>query len=348
MARSAIFSLFFITFLVSNIQAQDIHLSQIHASPTVINPSMNGLINEGDIRLIALSRTQWASAGNGFKSIVGSADMKLKPLGNGSVLGGGLQFYADQAGDLDFSTVSANLSLSMIKSFDRNGDNLVAFGFQNGLVRNGIDFSKMEGGEAENFGDVSSNISYWDFGAGVSWFHKFNRHNSLYAGLAMSHINKPNVAFLGSYNAQRPEEAEVSLFRKFTIHSGANMIFGDHITLMPSFLFADQGPHREISMGTYVKYDKNHRARRNANVSFYIGTWFRYYIETDIAGVDALVASFRVDLKKTFFTFSYDINMSSFRIASSGQGGPELSVIHIIESNRNMSKSSRIMCPINF
>ncbi|MEO0778461.1 MAG: type IX secretion system membrane protein PorP/SprF, partial [Bacteroidota bacterium] len=44
--------------------AQDVHFSHIHASPTLLNPSMTGLIN-GDLRLIANTRSQWQSVTRG-------------------------------------------------------------------------------------------------------------------------------------------------------------------------------------------------------------------------------------------------------------------------------------------
>ena len=330
-------------------KAQDIHMSQIHASPTVINPAMNGIINDGDIRLVALSRSQWTDFGNGFNSFAGSADMKLKSLGNGSVLGGGLLFYGDRAGDLDLTTTSLGLSFSVAKSFDRKGDNLVAFGFQNAFVRKGIDYSKMEGGEQELFLSLpNNNHTYWDFTAGAAWFHRFSRHNSMYLGTSLAHVNRPNVGFLSEFNSNRPGESEILLFRKISFHGGANIYTGKKVTLLPSFILSDQGPHREIVMGSYVKYNKNRRSYRNSKMSLYLGGWLRYYVETDISGVDALVASVRIDVKKTFISFSYDINLSSLKVASNGRGGMEVSVIHIIKSNRNTLKNNRVMCPISF
>ena len=121
------------------LNAQDIHLSHIHASPTVLNPSLNGLFR-GDTRLIANARTQWTGITNGYKTIVASVDRKLFTMRNSDLVGGGLQLYSDVAGDLGFRTTSAGLSLSMLKSLDGSGSNYVSFGIQNSFVSNSVDY----------------------------------------------------------------------------------------------------------------------------------------------------------------------------------------------------------------
>ena len=85
--------LLLILFYGLNLNAQDIHLSHIHASPTVLNPSLNGLFR-GDTRLIANARTQWTGITNGYKTIVASVDRKLFTMRNSDLVGGGLQLYS--------------------------------------------------------------------------------------------------------------------------------------------------------------------------------------------------------------------------------------------------------------
>ena len=55
--------------------AQDVHLSHIHASPTFLNPAMVGLMNE-DLRLIGNYRSQWQTFNAGYRTMIASADMK--------------------------------------------------------------------------------------------------------------------------------------------------------------------------------------------------------------------------------------------------------------------------------
>jgi len=52
-----------------------------------------------------------------------------------------------------------------------------------------------------------------------------------------------------------------------------------------------------------------------------------------------------LDYKKTSFTFSYDFNISTLKRVSAGRGGPELSIIQIIGSEKTRRKSSAIKCP---
>lgn len=330
--------------VTQSLNAQDIHFSHIHASPTFLNPAMVGLIDGGDIRLIANARSQWNTFTNGYKTIMGSADLKLFEAGKGSLIGGGLQLYADQAGDLDFTTMMAGLTFSGIKALDRKGTNLVSVGFHGSYINNRMDYSKMIGFQQETFefDGVPDNIGYFDFTAGIGWFYAFDWHSSFHIGLSMAHINKPDVSFLSKSSTL--DEDIIPLFRKFTVHGGANLRLAEYVTILPSFIYVDQGPHKEITLGTFTKY-KRDKSFVKSNTSFYLGAWLRWYAEKDLMGADALVASARMDVNKTYITFSYDFNFSKLNRASRGMGGAEISIIQIISTNGPLGKNSKVTCP---
>ena len=135
------FFIIFCLFISVRTSAQDVHFSQIHASPTLLNPAMTGLFI-GDMRFIANTKSQWQSVTKGYRSVAFSVDMKVFEMENGDFVGGGLHFLTDKAGDLDFKTSSIGLNLSYLKSIDK-GRNFISFGLQNAYVTNSVDYSKI-------------------------------------------------------------------------------------------------------------------------------------------------------------------------------------------------------------
>jgi len=249
--------------------SQDVHFSHIHASPTFLNPAMTGMINNGMGRVIVNSKSQWNTVTNGYKTAAASADMKV--YGNrGNVVGMGINLLADQAGDLDFTTVKAGLALSVLRSLDYRDRNVISLGAEVNHVSSRFDVSKMVGFEEEPLIalGISNKTSYFTYSIGLAWVHNFDKNRSFYNRAA--------------------------------------------------------GPNP---------------------ISMYIGAWLRGYLETDLAGSDAAVVSLRADVNKTFFAVSYDFNISTWKRASRGAGGFELSVIHILDLDKHSRKIQDVHCP---
>ncbi len=326
-------------------KGQDIHLSHIHASPTLLNPAMNGLFM-GQARLIANSRSQWNSVTKGYKTAVASADMRMFVINRKDIISGGIQLFADRAGDLNFTTSSAALSVSYLKAFDKLGRNFISVGIQNAYVNNRVDFSKIKTFDqitALGKGDTPSQINYWDVNAGIGWFYAPSRYNSFYVGFSAFHLNNPGVGFrneLTSGNA-------LTAYRRFNLHGGATIRFSPAFTLKPSFLFMDQGPHQEITFGSFIRYKTYRRGLHKKPLYFiYLGGWLRSYFEKDIQGIDAIVASMKYEYRQLSIAISYDINLSKYRLASGGRGGLEFSIIRIFDWQRSKRKNAKVKCPI--
>ncbi len=334
-------------FIADNLKAQDVHFSHIHASPLYLNPSFTGLINDGAARLIVNSKSQWNTVTNAYSTAAASADIKLMAK-KGTLVAGGIQIYADKAGDLSLTTVKTALSASIIKSLDFDDNYLLNFGINAGHVSNRIDYSQMIGFDNEPLIDqgIENKINYWDFGVGLSWFAKLSEHNQVYLGGSFWHFNTPDVSFSKDIRQGSDDETSLQrekLYAKKVVHGGGSFKMSQRMWLEPSFIFMDQGPHQEINTGTFLKYLKS--KKRHKKVSVYIGAWLRWYLEADTKGIDAAVASIRMDINKTYLTLSYDINLSSYHRASNGAGGVELSLIHILEMDRYSRRLSPICCP---
>lgn len=344
-----VYSIYFTLASVS-LMGQDIHFSHIHASPLTLNPAMTGVFNDGDIRFIVNSRLQWQNFTNGYKTVAASTDIKLFQLDNTSVFSGGLQVASDRAGDLGFSTSIASMNIAVLKGLDKAGRNHISLGMQGGYYQNKFDISKMRGYGTDQLvlDGLEANTGYWDYSIGLAWYNTIDAHNYFYLGASMFHINNPVVGFteLENYDFSFDEEDTGKvLYRRKVIHGGGMFRLAQYMTALPSFIWMDQGPHQQIKMGSFVKF-KQSRSFKKSDKALYLGAWVRWYIENDVFGTDALDLSFRYDIKRTIFTFSFDINVSSLSRASRYFGGPEFSVIQVLGGPNTRMSPNKVKCPI--
>jgi len=324
----------------SSVSAQDVHFSQIHASPTILNPAMTGLFI-GDLRFIANARSQWQSVTKGYKSIAFAVDMKVYETNDGDFVGGGLQFVTDKAGDLDFKINSVGLNISYLKSIDR-GRNFISFGLQNAFVTNSVDYSKIIAFDNEPAIQNGSEgkIKYVDISAGIGWFHNFNDDYAFHIGVSINHINKAYVSFFDNgYN-----DSDVYLYRKFVVHGTGDLKINRKSTLKPSFLVADQGPHKETTVGSFWKYRAGKDNRQRKPTYIYFGAWIRTHISKENFTTDAIICAVRLDIKNTFMTFTFDATISSLNKVAYGNGGPEFSLVQVIDFKKKR-RPAKVECP---
>ncbi len=326
----------------SNLQSQDVHFSHIHSSPTLLNPAMTGLFN-GKIRMSGNYKSQWNNFTEGYSTAAAAFDVRAVEFKN-NIIGAGISMYSDKAGDLDFSTNTVSMNASFIQLLGK--DTWASVGFKNSFIQSRVDFTKAKTFEAEPV--FFSNISYWDLSTGLAIMHKYKNGNLIYGGASLFHVNGANVSFLSKPLKGGPDQPNIETQdKKVVLHGGADIKVNRNLTLKPTFILMDQGPHREIMIGSFVKYESNQNSmlsEKNASISF--GAWMRWYSEINLAGADALITSVRMDMNGMFVTLSYDANISSLRVASQGQGGVELSVVKVI-SHKTIQKR-KISCPVNY
>jgi len=324
------------------LSAQDIHLSHVHASPVLLNPGMTGLFN-GDLRFIANAKSQWNSVTKGYKTGIAGVDMRIYELGRNDIIAGGLQVYSDKAGDLDFATRSVNGTVAVLKSLGRRGNSFLSFGLSTALVTNSVDYSKIVAFDPEpSIQDgASPKNSYLDLSGGLAYFYTFDRDNSFHLGAAAFHVNRADVSI---FKDDVLDEG-ISLYRKYVLHGGGDFRLKGKTFVKPSFLYSHQGPHREILAGTFLKYRTLKYDSNGKRTSLYLGAWLRWYADGQSKGTDAIIAAVRFDHKGTFITFSFDINISTLTEVSYGKGGPELSVIKILEYKRTNRRAVKVQCP---
>lgn len=320
------------------LSAQDVHFAHFHAAPMAYNPALTGVF-DGAARVAIDYRNQWREITADYKTRLFSADFKLGKVDKNSIIGMGIQYYSDTAGDLDFTTNAFKMSVSWMQALNRRQNNFLIGSLQLGHTNQRYDMSKAIIFDDEPFFNLNNptRTGFFDMGAGLLWYSGIFKQDFIYLGAALYHFNQPNVSF-------SRESIKEMQFQRFVLHGGANLSNGREFAFMPSFIWMDQGPHKEISFGSFVKYNGEGLALNgDLNASLMVGAWLRWYIELDgVSGVDALIGAFRYNYGPLFFTFSYDMNISSLSRVSFGRGGPEFSVVYIVGSpSKKKDKKSK-------
>lgn len=347
MKRLFTFSLILICFLQFG-SSQDIHFTQYNNAPLNLNPALAGVIRGGDFRFVANFRSQWFTVTKPYSTFATSFDIKAaQGLNKYDTFALGYNFYADKAGDSEFSTYHITFPIAYHKSLNSDGTHFLALGIQPGFVTRSINYANLTfdsqfNGETlnadldsqEDFSNLATDkFTFFDISAGMLWYYRPIDKFNFYVGYSYSHFNSPNQSFF--------IDVEEPLFTKHIFHGGAEYRIGFQHFILPDILVMVQGPNRELSVGGWYRY-KFERLEDNEN-SVYLGIAYRHK--------DAIMLLTRVDYERIRFGFSYDLNISKLKPGSNGSGGPELSIAFVgsmdrlYKKKRKKKKTKRPHCP---
>ncbi len=316
-----------------HISAQDIHFTQFYMSPLNLNPAMTGVMN-CKTRMIANYRNQWSAilSANAYNTYSVSYDQKI-PVGREDYFGIGGSIWGDVAGESRFGTTQGRISMSYSKKMAgyRKKASYLVLGADAGLANRGISNQDLrwptqitsDGFDPTidpNEALTDLNFLYADLSVGFLWFSILGDYSNWYFGAAISHLNKPNVSFLGH---------DADLYSKYTIHGGLQVELRKRISLLPFAVYMAQGPHRSFNGGANLRFAMG--PSRTTNQSWELGTWYRVGNKVP-SGLhsDAVILSTRFNYEEFGIGFSYDINVSGLRQASAANGAFEFSLIYNI------------------
>jgi len=322
--------------------SQDIHFSQSHMMPLLLNPSLAGVF-DGSFRGIFNYKNQWqgmGASGATFNTGFFSCDTRLeKSKWQKGYLALGFTAFKDVAGDLKLGTTQLNISLSGTVFI--NKEQSIAGSIQGGYVQKSISVAAMQwenqydtGLGAYNSGLLSneaispSPISFAAFSSGLSWrFNKLqtsvSENNQLEAivGLAAFNINTPKQSFYSSGNFEEQ-------YTKIIIHGESRIgIKNSNLTVSPSAYLLKQGPSYEINIGTLVRWALKNESTYTSNVkglALSLGANYRMK--------DAFIPMAMLEYSLYAIGISYDVNTSSLFQGTTGKGGIEIS-LRLITSN---------------
>jgi type IX secretion system PorP/SprF family membrane protein len=324
----------------TTLYSQDVHFSQYHQFPLMINPAYTGNYN-GLFRASAMYRNQYFSIPNSN----GGTYQTIGLYADGSVFSKrispdrfniGLNLYSDHAGEGSLTSQEALFSISYIKSTDRSNRSAIALGMQGGAVFKRVFVNDLLfESQIENFGfnpnlfNGETNIDgrtmiYPDFNIGVIWQQEASNFISYYVGGSVYHIGEPNETFY--------RDSLNFIPRRFNFHGGVDVNVNDEIVIAPSFLFMQQGSAMQLNAGCSFKYQFEN------NILGYFLVRYRGFSDAIILGMGAEKGSFRGSI-------SYDFTTSNLSLANSGQGGVELSITYTYKHDRNTRRRRDQFCP---
>ncbi|MEI6697221.1 MAG: PorP/SprF family type IX secretion system membrane protein [Bacteroidota bacterium] len=317
---------------------QDIHFSQFTDSPLNLNPALTGFFH-GSHRFVLNHRNQWTSVTKPYSTFSGSFDMQLlKRKFKRDIIGIGIVFNSDRAGDAGMGTTQANLSLSYTKGLNKRNSHFISFGIQAGGAQHRFDYSQLNFDNQYNgdFYDPSlyngenfnkSNYFYADISSGVHWFLQLQDQLLFNAGISAFHLNQPNLSFF--------DNGGVKLNTRFVFYANSEIGISRNTNILPSLLLMKQGPYLELCVGADFKFINNNSPYFYSAIN--LGAFIR--------NKDAFIVKLGLDQRKWSFGLSYDFNFSDLSPASKYLGGYEISVIYIV-NQIHKKKIKEIPCSI--
>lgn len=321
---------------VFRLSSQDIHFSQFNFSPLNQNPANTNLF-DGDYRFVGNYKNQWPSVPVRYNTVSFSAEMNFATLKNNDRIGAGLVFFFDRAGDSRFTSLNTALSLSYIKSLDKNNHHAISVGLQFGVINRNINHSKLNFDNQWN-GDVfdpntavdetfaRSRFNYFDLGAGIAYKWTKAERTNFTIGFGAAHLTQPKQTF---YN-----DNSVKLNPRFTVHTRAQIKVSKRVDIVPELMWQMQDSKFEVDYGAHVKYYV--APKSGHTVALNLGGYGR--------SVDAGWLFAGMDYDNLQVNLSYDINFSKLNNASRYNGGFEMSVIYILAKVKKINKPGAV-CP---
>lgn len=310
------------------IKAQDIHFSQFNETPVLLNPALS--CTAYDTRIIANYKSQWASVSSPFQTYGISIEKSIKHLKlKKAYMGISLSVYKDKAGDAGLGSILANLGFNAIVNTGEYSK--LSAGIGAGVNYRTLDVSKLQWESQYNGSTYDAAIASGektpvsafaqaDFVGGIVYhYSKSEKYISAQEGTKFDigfsafHYNMPQYSFVNSGDKQ---------FAKFVVHSNFDIgIKGAGVAIVPSALYARQGPSQEINIGCLFKYiisDQSVYTNIKKPSALSIGAFYRVG--------DAFIPTALFQYDKYAFGISYDLNLSQLTGASKAKGGLEFSL----------------------
>jgi type IX secretion system PorP/SprF family membrane protein len=317
-----------------DLNAQDIHFSQIESSPLNYNPAKAGDFN-GTYRFVMNHKRQWNSFTNAYRTFSGSFDSKYAVPHQPMNIGGGLLVNSDIAGDGNMGLVSFQIPISVHYEIEHLSTKL-SFGLMAGYNQYKVDVNKLSFGSdydgsiynpgingGESIG--GNQLSFMDFSTGMNLLYGDPYQTSVQLGVAYYHLNEPDVSFSGDYFNALPGKTIVYADFSWPLSRGSY--------LLPQIFYFSQGPYSEILVGAFYRLHPD-------NMYFHtLKTGFFY------RGNDAVIFKLAFDYLDYQVGLSYDFNISNLNTVSKGYGGFEFSFIYIVPTKHEPLPFDKSYCP---
>lgn len=301
-------------------KAQDIHFSQFGGSILNLNPALTGFFN-GDYRVNAIYRSQWLSVPVPYSTISMGGETRFRPSSNTKdMVGVGLLFNNDKAGDTRYGTTQMYVSGSFIHPLKADSSLLVSAGLNVGFCSVGFDYDRMtfdnqydglnynkSAATGENFNWTRYNFG--DVNFGIAGQYILNKKQRFILGTSLHHLTTPVITYQG--NDQSSLDLKSSTYALFS------MPINLKTDVVAELIYNRQGKYNEFIPYASLKYYLN----KDANQSVSAGL--------SVRAKDAFILRGGYTFKATQAGIAYDINTSKFTAATNRRGAFEVYIIHI-------------------
>ena len=320
--------------------SQDLHFSQFMNSPLLTNPANTGFIPDGDYRLGANYRNQWASVtAFPYKTMSVFGDVQtMQNSDNTGWLGVGGVILRDVAGTGALTSTKVYGSAAYHQMV--NAGSLVSLGFNVGWANKNINTSNLTFPSQWNgkFFDVHqtniapkldvNNINYLDIQVGINYAYFPTEKAYVNAGFSAMHVNKPRESF---FDAEQGVDNRIPV--RYNAFLNGSFMVNDRVIVNPNIYGSMQAKSFEVVGGLNAHYNLSGDGEK----VLIAGVYYRYK--------DAVIPMIGLGLKDYTFTFTYDVTMSDLSPYNSGRGALEFSLIKTGVVDRYSGNRRESMCP---
>ncbi len=321
---------------VAPLQAQDIHYTQFYNAPFQISPGLTG-IYKGDVRLMTNFRNQWASVPVDYRTFTVATDIRL-PWGasENGFWAAGLNINYDRAGYSRLHNANVNLTASYTRRLGKYvytslgaqvGGAQRAFRIDDLTFNNQYDPSLSQYNATFDNGEPIGDEQKWYMDMGVGFnlrfqdqdtyelLDKLERRTKIDIGVGIFHLNRADQSFFGVERVPLP--MRISPYVSGTVKLTKDLDF------VGTWLGQFQGSYMEI---LYSLAGRLHLDRTPGNQwALQLGANHRFH---DFG--ESYSPALEVHFNTLRVGFSYEVNVSPFRVATERRSGPEISIRYLI------------------
>ena len=323
----------FISLLIS---AQDIHFTQIQASPLQINPANTGM-TYANVRLVNNYRNQWRTIEAPYNTIGVSLD-KGFGIRNQNFGVGGLVLH-DVSSPHQLSVDKFYLSFGCSKFYKNHQ---FSVGLQPGMVFKNINTASLTFNSQfdQNTGqfdpslpsneyNLQENVSFFDLNLGFLWRARIKNLRPG-AGISVFHLTRPFEGFVSGIDSIR-------LAMRCNLHGSILIPLPANFDITPAILYSMVPGSNAFIGGGVLGF-----SLENPLLAIQRIYGLGLFRANPVRNFDAFMIGAGLQFKRLEIAVSYDMNLSSIRKVNNFYGAFEVSLIY--RSIRLISKDSAEPC----
>ena len=328
--------------------AQDKLFTQAFAHPVDINPSFSGSI-EGRYRITMAYRDQWRSIiESPFTTMGLYGDIKItNEKQSDDYFGAGFSLIADRTAIYNVNQNIISLYGSYHKALNADKHQYLSAGLNFGIAQRNMNYENIYFNDQFNGLDQyslttaeilpSNNFAFMDLGLGVSFMTALSDYSDLSLGISVDHIPGSSISFYQHSLDQDIEYPDAKIYRKLTTYVSMELASNEYISILPRFIWQQEGPYQMISAAALVKFDITNYDDK----AFHFGGGFRLnQTSTSSLKPTAVYILTAFELEGLLIGLSHDITTTSLGSLSPGRGAFELSI-----SFTGLYENDESMCP---